>query len=266
VKSLSLPPRLPPWFWGSRADEKAKAPFLKGGLPFDAGTSRRENRAMGTNLVWLFPALTAVSVGCVFSHTAGTGPDVSYSGFDDAKVVSINPHGLSDYSSMGLGAQWTSARPADAIVTICVYTTAGISSAEVKVDGMVHGLDATRSLTQFSRMGTTAMTESCQDFVGTIDLLREIVASKKAWVRVRTTGGHMEGFVVNGQEDSKAFYALKRFLAAVGDMPKTRSRVKRAVQRHDPAEAAAAGMESPDPENSENVNRSNAPKADDPFQ
>lgn len=162
----------------------------------------------------MLKTLLALVLACAAcGHSIGTGPTVKRSGFDDAAVVDISPHGLSDYSYMGLGAQWTSARPESAILTICAYSTTNISGAEAKVDGKRYDLSLADTPTQFRH--TSYLSESCRDFVGTLDLVYRMTKAKAAWVRIHTSGGSMEGFVVKDGEDSKAYYALKRFLGAV---------------------------------------------------
>lgn len=165
----------------------------------------------GMRTTLLAMAMSLACASCM--HSMGLSPTVSHSGFDDARVVSIDHHGLSDYSNMGLGAQWTSARPDDAILTICAYSTTSISGAEVKVDGERHELPLADSPTQFDRAGGIRL--SCRDFLATLELVYRMTKAKAAWVLIHTSGGSMEGFVRSGQEDSKAYYALKRFLYAV---------------------------------------------------
>lgn len=159
-------------------------------------------------------ALAALA-GC--STTSGTGPNVSHSGFDGARVVTINGHGNACKSMLctGLGAQWTSKNPTESVLVVYVFNDIkGITGAQLNIDGQTYDLTTMRPFTNFSDFGA-ATKESRKGFLVPIDLVRKITASQRTWLRVQTTGGYVEDAVIDGQKDSKAYHALKRFLAAV---------------------------------------------------
>lgn len=159
-------------------------------------------------------ALAALA-GC--STTAGTGPNVSRSGFDGARVVTINGHGNACKGMLctGLGAQWTAKNPTESVLVVYVFNDIkGITGAQLNIDGQTYDLTTMRPFTNFSDFGA-ATKESRKGFLVPTDLVRKITASQRTWLRVQTTGGYVEDAVIDGQTDSKAYHALKRFLAAV---------------------------------------------------
>lgn len=153
--------------------------------------------------------------GC--STTSGTGPVVSHSGFDNAAVVRINPHGnaCTGMVCTGLGGHWNAARPDEAILVVSVFNSINaITGAKLNIDGEVHQLRIMETFTNFSEFGA-ATKESRKGFLVSTSLIRKITTSKKTWLRVNTTSGYMEDAVVDGSKDSKAFHALKRFLSEI---------------------------------------------------
>jgi len=157
----------------------------------------------------------ALLAGC--STTSGTGPNVRHSGFDGARVVTIDGHG-NDCSTIictGIGAQWKSTNPTEAVLVVYIFNDIkGITGAQLNIDGKTHDLTIMMPLTNFSELGAVTK-ESRKGFLVPLSLVREITASKRTWLRVQTTAGNMENRVIDGQNDSKAYHALKRFLAAV---------------------------------------------------
>lgn len=71
-----------------------------------------------------------------------------------------------------------------------------------------------QTFTNFNELGA-ATKESRKGFIVPLDLVRKITTSQRTWLRVQTTGGYAEDAVIDGQTDSKAYHALKRFLTAV---------------------------------------------------
>ena len=67
------------------------------------------------------PFLVSLFTGC--GTTTGLSPKVSHSGFDNARVVSISPHGnaISGMIGTGIGAQWSEARKDQVILIIAVF-------------------------------------------------------------------------------------------------------------------------------------------------
>ena len=160
--------------------------------------------------------LVAVAVaGC--STTSGTGPRVSQSGFDGARIVTINPHGNACRSMIctGLGAQWSSKNPKESVLVVSLFNEVkAIVGAQLNIDGKVYDLSNAQPFTNFSDFGA-ATKESRKGFIVSTDLIRKIVASQRTWLRVTTTAGNFEDAVIDGPTDSKALHALKRFLASV---------------------------------------------------
>lgn len=157
----------------------------------------------------------AILTGC--ATTSGTGPTVSRSGFDGSTVVDISPHG-NDCSSMtctGLGAQWSSATPDAAILKVQVFNDiTAITGAKLNIDGKVIDLEPLRGLTNFDT-STPGLKISVKGYHVQLSDLRRISGAQRAWLRVSTPSGYIEDRIVEGPIDSKAFHAIKRFLAAV---------------------------------------------------
>lgn len=164
-------------------------------------------------------ALGALAAIAACSTTTGLDAQSSRSGFDGARRVSIIPHGNACTRMLctGLGAQWTEAAPGGALLIVRVSNEyLAILGAELMIDGQRHSLKAVEGSTEFSAPGSV-MRESTRGFSTSLDIVRAITASRKTWLRVRTPHGYIEDAVVDGDTDSKAFHALKRFLSEVGN-------------------------------------------------
>ena len=161
-------------------------------------------------------ALAAVlAVGC--TTTSGTDPVRSYSGFDRGAVVDIAGHGAACTAMLcpGLGAQWQQARPDRAILNVYLFNVwTPITQAALNIDGRIVQLDNLTTITNFSPPGS-AMRESRRSFAVELQLIRDILAANRVWLRVGTTDGTVEVAVIDGAQDSRPFNALKRFIAAV---------------------------------------------------
>lgn len=163
------------------------------------------------NLLLILAALA----GC--ATTSGSDARVSRSGFDGARIVTVNPHGNAcrSMSCTGLGAQWSSKSPTEAVLVISLFNeTRAIVGAQLNIDGKVYDLSNAQPFTNFSDFDA-ATKESRKGFIVPTDLIRKIAASQRTWLRVTTTVGNFEDAVIDGQTDSKAFHALRRFLASV---------------------------------------------------
>ncbi|WP_439684889.1 Lipoprotein [Cupriavidus oxalaticus] len=159
--------------------------------------------------------VVAALAGC--STNSGTGPRVGRSGFDGARIVTINPHGnaCKSMTCTGLGAQWSSKNPSESVLVVTLFNeTRAIVGAQFNIDGKVYDLSNAQPFTNFSDFGA-ATKESRKGFIVPTDLIRRITASQRTWLRVTTTVGNYEDAVIDGQTDSKAFHALRRFLASV---------------------------------------------------
>ena len=159
--------------------------------------------------------VAAALAGC--STTSGTGPRISKSGFDGARIVTINPHGNACRSMIctGLGAQWNSKHPTDSILVVSLFNEVkAIVGAQLNIDGQVYDLSNAQPFTNFSDFGA-ATKESRKGFIVPTDLIRKIAASHRTWLRVTTSAENYEDAVIDGQTDSKAYHALRRFVASV---------------------------------------------------
>lgn len=162
-------------------------------------------------------ALTTLS-GC--ATTSGLDPVVDHSGFDDAKTVTISPHG-NDCDSMvctGIGAQWSEAHPDSVILIINVFNdTTAVIDAKLNIDGEVVELGKTRGVTDLEVSGAAGIyvRSSSKGFITSIDTVRRILDSKRTWLRVSTPTGYLEDRIIDGSDDSKAYHALKRFMSKV---------------------------------------------------
>lgn len=153
--------------------------------------------------------------GC--ATTSGSDARVSRSGFDGARIVTVNPHGNAcrSMSCTGLGAQWSSKTPTQSVLVVSLFNEIkAIVGAQLNIDGQVYDLSTMQPFTNFSDFGA-ATKESRKGFIVPTAMLRKITTSQRTWLRVTTTAGNYEDAVIDGQADSKAYHALKRFLASV---------------------------------------------------
>lgn len=146
---------------------------------------------------------------------AGTSAKVGYSGFDNARTVSIAPH--ANAKDTGLGAQWNAAHPDSASLIVAVWWQyVSITEAELNIDGEKISLTPiSGSTTDFSTMVNGQIRLSTRAFRTNIATVKKIVASKRTWLRIHTPSGYIEDAVIDGAQDSKAYNALIRFIAAV---------------------------------------------------
>jgi len=157
-----------------------------------------------------------------------TNPIVSRSGFDNAKTVSMVPHSNTQNSTdlihTGLGAQWNAAHPDDLILIVEVSTLrdrrgitatelTGITGAELNIDGEKIALGLTGTVPDLQ--DNFLMKEFTNGFATKLSTLDKILKSKRAWLRVYTPTGTVEGAVVDNGVKSGAYNALEKFMAAV---------------------------------------------------
>lgn len=143
-------------------------------------------------------------------------PEVSYSGFDDSKTVSIRPHGNIHEGGIntGIGAQWNSSSPNTAILLIAVFNDyQAITGATLNIDGRKVYLKETNTLTGHDSSG--GIKKSIQDFVTSLDTIRDILSAKRVWLRVNTSQGYLENPVIEGESKANSYHALGRFMAEV---------------------------------------------------
>lgn len=162
----------------------------------------------------LILALAAAAAGC--ATTAGTAPTETRAGFDGARVVDIAPHGAacSSMPCVSLGAQWSSANPSSALLRVRLTGSAytGIRRVDLSIDGATRALETSAGLTRFSS-AVPPLRDSDQVFGVPLATVQALATARRAWVRVHTGEGYIDAAVIDGDADSKAVHALRRFLA-----------------------------------------------------
>jgi hypothetical protein len=149
----------------------------------------------------------------------GLSANVAYSGFDNARTVSISPHmnaGNAGPGTIGpgLGAQWNASHPDSVVLIVALFNQyTGITGAELNIDGEKISLAGSSNPTDMSLHYGSRI--STQAFATDIATVKKIIASKRTWLRVHTPTGYIEDAVIDGATDSKAYHALIRFIAAV---------------------------------------------------
>ena len=231
---------------------------------------------MATKIVRLLAILTALSFGCVFSTTSGFDAEVKHSGFDNAKMVTVVAHGCDcsrctvlDVNKTcfctGLGAQWSEAHPSDAVLIVRTFAAAGeIVGAELMIDGQKYVLTPTHPIADLNSMTTAG--DSQKAFSIPLDLIREVASSRRTWVRVHTATTILEDAVIDGETDSKAYHALKRFLAAVGETSKTSRRAKSLARQPDQKQAEHQEAAHPQQESNPTNETSRPGQTEGPFE
>jgi hypothetical protein len=177
--------------------------------PLSDGCSARVHHRPMRALAPLVFVSIATLLGCAAT------PTVTRSRFDGAKEVAIEPRtndcSLGGGTCTGLGAQWNSGHPSDALLIVSIHgESKAITGAELSIDGEKHELSPTETPTHFSQGPFSE-----KSFSTRLGLVRKIAASRRTWIRVHTTSGYCENAVVDGETESPAFVGLKRFLAAV---------------------------------------------------
>jgi hypothetical protein len=157
-------------------------------------------------------AVCALSVvACAVSE-----PDIYRDRFNGNRVVEIEPQrNTCEYAvaCSALGAQWDSSAFDYAALLVRVPGIVGILGLQINIDGRISRLDPIDKLTDMS----TNYQRSTIRFLIPVETIREIVHSQITMVRIRTTGITYDDQVVGDKEQSRAYEALKKFLAAVDD-------------------------------------------------
>lgn len=158
------------------------------------------------------------------STTTTFKPKESYSEFDNTRNVYVTPHGtiskgFTDMEPSLIGAFWTESSPDNVVLDITLFNQwTGITEVNLNIDGRIVELKNRTNLTDFEGgydNGYEMMKKSSQGFVTDIDLVKSILASDRTWLRVYTLDGIVEHGIIDGEVDSKAFNALKDFMALV---------------------------------------------------
>lgn len=153
--------------------------------------------------------LSSLVAGC--ATTAGLGPQTSTSDFDGTKSVAISPHGAACKSMIcpALGATWLDNQPNNVGFSVQVLNQiSNIHSVAFNIDGEIIKLDA-KMPTDFVQ--NSGINTSITSIMTNYSVLTKILQSKRTWMKVSTNKGAYEVAIIDGDIDSKAFHALKRF-------------------------------------------------------
>jgi hypothetical protein len=163
----------------------------------------------------LFLAAIAAAILSACANDVGTAATEQRSGFSGARVVDISPHGMHcDTACLSLGAQWSSEHSDSVILKVAInLQIIGITSAKVNIDGAVTDLAPLPGLTNFDTSGS--LVTSTHSFTAPLSLVRQMAAGQRVWVRVGTTKGYVDDYIIDGGRDTKALHALRRFLTQV---------------------------------------------------
>ncbi len=146
--------------------------------------------------------------GC--STTSGLNAQTATSGFDGKKHVRIAPHGAACTSMIcpAIGAVWIEEAPDLVGLNFeVVNDIRSIDSAEFNIDGEIIKLKNT----DLTRFNTDIGVSSAKTYTTDFKVVDRIINSKRTWVRLSTSKGYVEAAIIDGDKDSKAFNALKRF-------------------------------------------------------
>jgi hypothetical protein len=159
--------------------------------------------------------LSSVLLAGCMSTTSGLDPVVSSNGFNDSKVVDIQPHGLTcKKACLSLGAQWQQEHPEVVYLEVeSPLMLMNIYSAELNVDGEILTLEPSQYMTNHEANGYEK--KSSKMFLTTKAQVEDMMNAKRVWLRVKTNSGYVEDKLIDETEDSKAYNALKRFMAAI---------------------------------------------------
>ena len=152
--------------------------------------------------------------GC--ANNVGLNPETNVSKFDGVKTVTIQPHGAD--CCMSIGAFWTEKVPDMAVLNLTTYVKyMNLEGAELRVDEKIVKLQPVDTLTKFEQMlpgdNAVSMPTSTRGFALSLSDLKQIMTAKTSMIRLTTlSDGAIVGTIKDGQNDTKAYYALQRFL------------------------------------------------------
>jgi len=120
---------------------------------------------------------------------------------------------------LGIGAEWTSDNPQSALLEVKVWGAyVGIEQARLNIDGSIVDLSPSQAITNFTNP-TGMQRESDRYFRTTIDQVRRIAKARHVVIQVGTLSTTLENVIIDGTTDSKAYYAMQRFVAMVDKAP-----------------------------------------------
>ena len=159
--------------------------------------------------------LSAVLLTGCMSTSSGLDPVTSTSGFNQNKVVDIEPHGLSCKNAcLSMGAQWQQENPDVVYLEIeSPLMLMNIFSADLNIDGETISLKPSQYMTNHEVNGYQKT--SSKVFVTTKGNFEKMMSAQRVWLRVKTNHGYVEDMFIEGETDTKAYHAMKRFMAAI---------------------------------------------------
>jgi hypothetical protein len=186
------------------------------------GTIVKNIKIIKTFNVLALAILLSCFAGCTTATTSVRAPTVGYSGFDNARTVSIVPHGtalnsMMDVATTSIGAQWSASHVDQVTLVIEVYGASytAVTGAELNIDGEKIALTPAGYATDMEPSGIAGFMTSTKSFLTDLDTVEKIIKSKRTWLRVQTPTGTLENMVADGAKNSKAYYALIKFMDAV---------------------------------------------------
>ncbi|HEO9688170.1 TPA: hypothetical protein QIM57_002267 [Morganella morganii subsp. morganii] len=155
---------------------------------------------------------TVVLGGC--SNKTGLNSSISKDAYDGSVIITMPEHG-NDCSSMvctGIGAQWSSKNPSKAILLINVFNEiTTIQSAKISIDGEEFLIDKKDGYSNFDSF-SPVIRNSKQAFLVDLTLIKSLSKANDARIKVFTSKGQMSDVIVANGKDSKAIYAIQRFV------------------------------------------------------
>lgn len=160
-------------------------------------------------------------IATLFGCKSTTGMDATehYSGFDNARIVNIVPHGNACQNMVctGFGLQWSSEHKDSALMVVQIFNQmSAIFGAKLNIDGEVITLYESQLITSTDISSGGYVKNSSKAFSISLETLRRISKAKRVWMRVETPDGTLEDAIIDGDTDSKSYHALKRFLTKIG--------------------------------------------------
>ncbi len=167
--------------------------------------------------------ILAVALGALMlagcANNVGLNPETNVSKFDGVKTVTIQPHGAD--CCMSIGAFWTEKVPDMAVLNLTTYVKyMNLEGAELRVDDKIIKLQPVDTLTKFEQMmpGDNAvnMPTSTRGFALPLSDLKQIMTAKTSMIRLTTlSDGAIVATIKDGKNDTKAYYAMQRFLKQI---------------------------------------------------
>jgi len=145
-------------------------------------------------------------------------PKVGYSGFDNARTVTLVPHGNIpkgwEMKITAMGAQWSEKHKDSVLIIVAVINdTTAITGASLNIDGEIIHMKQTGDVTGFE--DRSGIKQSSKSFTTELLTIRKILKSERTWLRVNTPHGTMENAVIENGKKGQAFVAFEGFIAVI---------------------------------------------------